>query len=163
MRNLRDQFFEVIGIVSEDNYIFLRDFNVPIFLISGKFCCYELFGWIIVFAVCMGDDQEYVLGIEVPKKCADNSNRYCLNNVHAIVSSPDNEEWGINIIASNFLLDIFNDCWERKSKVTYARRIIYLKQRIWANPKGWTFETAYLLSLTRLASVWVLEMTWLSS
>ena len=92
MRDLRDQFFEMIGIVSEDNYIFLWDFYVPIFFISGKFCCYEFFGWIIVFAVCMGDDQEYMLGIEVPKKCADNSNRDCLNNVHAIVSSPNNEE-----------------------------------------------------------------------
>jgi hypothetical protein len=108
MRDLRDQFFKLLGIVAINDDIFPRDFYLPVFFESLKFSCDEFFARCI--DICMRDYQENVAGIEVLKKLADNFNSDSLLNVHTIIKSFNDEERGINFIASNGHLDIGNDC-----------------------------------------------------
>jgi hypothetical protein len=108
MRDLGYQFFKLFRIVAIDDHIFPWDFYLPILFVSGKLSCDEIITRF--FNICMGDYQENVPGIEVPEKLADNFNSDSLLKVHAVILGLNDEERGINIVASNGHFDIGNDC-----------------------------------------------------
>ena len=99
MRDLGDQFFKLFGIVAIDDDIFPWDFYLSIFFVSGKLSCNEIIARF--FNICMRNYEEYVPGIEVLKKLADNFNSDSLLKVHAVILGLNDEERGINIIASD--------------------------------------------------------------
>jgi hypothetical protein len=108
MRDLGYQFFKLFRIVAIDDHIFPWDFYLPILFVSGKLSCDEIITRF--FNICMGDYQENVPGIKVPEKLADNFNSDSLLKVHAVILGLNDEERGINIVASNGHFDIGNDC-----------------------------------------------------
>jgi hypothetical protein len=99
MRDLRDKFFKLFGIVAVDYNIFPWDFNLPVLFISGKFSCDKII--CRFFYISVRDYQEHVPGIKVLKKLADNFNSDSLLKVHAVILGLYDEERGINYIASN--------------------------------------------------------------
>ena len=99
MRDLGDQFFKLFGIVAIDDDIFPWDFYLPVLFVSGKLSCDEIIAGL--FNIGMRDNQEHVPGIEVLEKLADNFNSDSLLKVHAVILGLNDEERGINIIASD--------------------------------------------------------------
>ena len=99
MRDLGDQFFKLFGIVAIDDHIFPWDFYLPVLFVSGKLSSDEIIAGL--FNIGMRDNQENVPGIEVLEKLADNFNSDSLLKVHAVILGLNDEERGINIIASD--------------------------------------------------------------
>ena len=90
MRDLRDKFFKLFGIVAVDYNIFPWDFYLPVLFVSGKFSCDEII--CRCFYICVRDYQEHVPGIKVLKKLADNFNSDSLLKVHAVILGLNDEE-----------------------------------------------------------------------
>lgn len=90
MRDLRDKFFKLFGIVAVYYNIFPWYIYLPVLFVSGKFSGDEII--CRFFYVCMRDYQEHVPGIKVLKKLADNFNSDSLLKIHAVILGLNDKE-----------------------------------------------------------------------
>ena len=161
MRDLREQFLKLFGIVAVNDDILPRNVYLPPFFVSGKFPCDEIIARL--FYIGVRDYEEYVPRVEVLEKFADSFNCDRLLKVHAIVLSLNDDERGINLVAPNGDLYIGNYFCERELDVSDTWCIIDLKQRVRAMSECRTFEGLDFLSLPRCCCLRVHEMAWFSS